>query len=226
MLLEVCANSYQSAMNAQQAGAQRIELCENLAVGGITPHKELIKSVVDHCSFPVYILIRPREGNFNYIHEEFELMKGSITFCKNIGCHGIVSGVLNADNTIDIKRTTELIELSRPLEFTFHRAFDNIPDPFAGLQQLIELGADRVLTSGQKKTAEEGIDVLRELKNLAGDKITILPGGGINPQNAALFKEDKFNEIHSSARKQSKALADQLAHSDPKIIAELLDIIS
>lgn len=226
MLLEVCANSYQSAFYAQQAGAQRIELCEDLSVGGVTPNTKLILKVLKQLSIPVFVLVRPRAGDFVYTDKEFELLKQSILQCKSLGCQGIVSGVLNADATIDLQRTKELIELSRPLAFTFHRAFDSIPDPAMGLEQLIELGADRVLTSGQGQTAEEGIEMLIKLKDLAAGNIVILPGSGINPQNAALFKENHFSEIHSSARKKSKVLLNQHEHSDQLIIAEILNIIS
>lgn len=124
MVVEICANSYQSALNAQNAGAKRIELCSELASGGITPSYGLLKQVIDTLSLSVYVLIRPRSGNFNYSEEEFDVMKQDIQLCKNLGYQGIVSGVLNKDNTIDIERTKELIELSKPLEFTFHRAFD------------------------------------------------------------------------------------------------------
>ena len=159
MLLEICANSFQSAINAQVAGAHRIELCSELAVGGITPSYGLIKKVIEKLSIPVYVLIRPRSGNFTYSEEEFNIMKADIILCKQLGCHGIVSGVLNTDNSIDSVRTKALIELSSPLPFTFHRAFDRAPDTFEALDQLIELGAGRILTSGQAPSAETGMDL-------------------------------------------------------------------
>ena len=204
MKLEICANSYQSALIAQKAGAHRIELCSELSVGGITPSYGLIKQVIDTLSIAVFVLIRPRSGNFTYSEEEFDIMKHDIQLCKNLGCAGIVSGVLNKDNTIDIERTQELIELSKPLEFTFHRAFDCVENPQEALEQLINLGVERVLTSGLEASAEKGLELLKQLKEHVNGRITILPGSGINLQNAKLFKDAGFLEIHLSASKVVK----------------------
>tara|TARA_B100000787_G_scaffold167146_1_gene153416 strand:- start:3580 stop:4284 length:705 start_codon:yes stop_codon:yes gene_type:complete len=201
MKLEICTNSYQSALNAQKSGAQRIELCSELAIGGITPSFGLLKRVSEEISIPVNVLIRPRSGNFTYSEEEFLLMKENIKLCKELGFNGIVSGILNIDNSIDIVRTKELIELSKPLSFTFHRAFDCISNPKKSLETLIELEVDSILTSGSQEKAEQGIELLKELNQLANGKITILPGSGINSKNAKLFKEAGFKEIHSSASK-------------------------
>ena len=199
MLLEICANSYQSAINAQEAGAHRIELCQNLSVGGITPNYELLKQVLSDLSIPVFVLIRPRSGNFVYSDEEFDMMKMDIQLSKELGCTGIVSGVLYENDTIDLDRTHELIELSKPLPFTFHRAFDKIINPFEGLEDLVNIGASRVLSSGQRSTAEHGIELLSELLKASNNKIIILPGAGILPNNASLFKRNGFQEIHASA---------------------------
>lgn len=199
MKLEICANSFQSAKNAQEAGAHRIELCSELSVGGITPSYGLIKKVMEKLHIETYVLIRPRSGNFTYSKEEFDIIKQDIQICKDMGCAGIVSGVLNEDNSLDKTRTKELIELSKPLTFTFHRAFDCVPNPIKTLEQLINLGVDRILTSGQEPSAEKGLELLKKLLEKAADKITILPGGGINPKNAILFKEAGFTEIHASA---------------------------
>lgn len=199
MVLEICSSSYQSAFNAELAGANRIELCSELALGGITPSYGLIKNVVEKLTIPVFVLIRPRSGNFTYSNEEFNSMKLDIQLCKDLGCKGIVSGVLNPDNTVDVLRTKELVELSKPLEFTFHRAFDWIEDSFKALEQLKEIGVNRILTSGTKVTAEDGITHLKALKDKANNDVIILPGGGINKENATLFKELGFEEIHCSA---------------------------
>ena len=199
MLLEICASSYQSAVNAQLAGAHRIELCTELALGGITPSYGLLKSVLAKVTIPVYALIRPRSGNFTYSEDEFTIMKADINLCKELGCKGIVSGILNADNTVDIQRTKELIELAKPLEFTFHRAFDWIENSFEALEQLKAMGAIRILTSGCSITAEEGIAHLQILKQKASNDIIIVPGSGINNENVLLFKNLGFNEIHCSA---------------------------
>ncbi|MGC1631071.1 MAG: copper homeostasis protein CutC, partial [Gelidibacter sp.] len=150
-------------------------------------------------TIPVFVLIRPRSGNFTYSDADFEIMKEDIQSCKGLGCKGIVSGVLNLDNTIDIERTTELIELSKPMAFTFHRGFDWTPNPFEALHILMDLKVERILTSGQAPSAEKGILILQQLKELADDKLTILPGSGINPKNILIFKGAGFMEVHCSS---------------------------
>lgn len=199
MLLEICASNYQSAINAQEAGADRIELCENLATGGITPGHELVERVLKELSIPVYILIRPREGDFVFSDKEFDEMKQKIRSYKEMGCHGIVSGVLNNEKTIDLDRTKKLIDLTNPLPFTFHRAFDEIINPYEGLESLIDIGASRILTSGQASSAEEGIELLKSLLVASNNRIIILPGAGIQPDNCSLFNQKGFKEIHASA---------------------------
>lgn len=201
MKLEICANSYQSAINAQKAGADRIELCSELSVGGITPSYGLLKKISEEITIPIHVLIRPRSGNFCYSDDEFNIMKENITLCKELGFNGIVSGVLHTDNSIDIARTKEILELSKPLSFTFHRAFDCVTNPEESLQQLIKLSVDRILTAGLEEKAEDGIDVLIELQKIAKNKLIILPGSGINAKNVVLFKEAGFKEIHTSASK-------------------------
>lgn len=211
MLLEVCANSFQSAKNAEDAGAHRIELCQELSIGGITPSYGLIKQVVTDLTIPVFVLIRPRSGDFVYSDEEFKIMREDILICKELGARGIVIGVLREDKTIDVSRTKELVELSRPLPFTFHRAFDELENPRQGLTELINLGVDRILTSGQESTAINGVSLLNELKSIAQGRISIIPGGGINSDNVAIFKEIGFTEIHASASvnlKQKEGLFD------------------
>lgn len=198
MIVEICANSFESAYNAQKAGAHRIELCSELLVGGVTPSYGLIKQVMTSLSIPVFVLIRPRSGDFIYSDTEFRIIKRDIELCKKLGCSGIVSGVLNPHNSIDILRTQELVELVKPLPFVFHRAFDLVPDPISSLNVLMDLGVQRVLTSGQESTALKGLELIQKLKDQAKNKITILPGGGINLENAKQFKEAGFNEIHCS----------------------------
>ena len=198
MIIEVCAESYEHALKAEKAGADRIELCKDLHLDGLTPDYESAKKTIDSLNIPVYILIRPREGDFIYSNEEFELMKRDIIKFKEMGCKGIVSGVLNDDNSIDIERTKELVELSRPLEFTFHRAFDLVSDPFEEIENLIEIGVTRILTSGQKHKAIEGLELLEEFKNISKNRILIMPGSGISNMN--FMKFNSFNEIHGSFR--------------------------
>lgn len=199
MLLEICANSYESAINAETAGAHRIELCSELAVGGITPSYGLLKKVMNDIKIPVQVLIRPRSGDFTYSRDEFEIMKENILLCKELGCAGIVSGILRQDQTIDTERTKTLMELAKPMTFTFHRGFDWVPNPLEAILELAVLGVDCVLTSGQAESAEKGILRLQELQELVENELIIMPGGGINPSNAYLFKESGFQEIHASA---------------------------
>lgn len=227
MVLEICANSYQSAFNAQRAGAHRIELCSELAVGGITPSYGLLNEVMKGLAIPVFVLIRPRSGHFSYTSDEFEIMKRDIQLCKEMGCAGIVSGVLNADQTIYRSRLKELIELSKPLSFTFHRAFDWVPNPLEALEELKELGVDRVLTSGQQASAEKGLPLLTKLKELAKNRITILPGGGINACNAALFQTAGFEEIHASASTIKQVLAPpSISMNSPSFFDETVEAFS
>ena len=196
MIVEVCAESYEYAVKAEKAGADRIELCKDLHLDGLTPDYECAKKTIDSLNIPVFILIRPRAGDFIYSDEEFELMKRDVVKFKEMGCKGIVSGILNSDNSIDLKRTKELVELSRPIEFTFHRAFDIVNDPLIEIENLIELDVDRVLTSGQKDKAIKGLELLMQLKSISKNRIKIMPGSGINKSNIVNF--ESFKEIHGS----------------------------
>ena len=230
MKLEICANSYQSAKNAQEAGAHRIELCQELSVGGITPSYGLLKKVIEELDIPVFVLIRPRSGNFVYSDDEFQIMKTDIQLCKDLGCKGIVSGVLKPDNKLDVERTKVLIELSKPLPFTFHRAFDEVNNPKESLEQLIDLGVDRVLTSGQESSAEKGLELIQELHRISNNRIMILAGGGINSKYVELFKEADLSEIHASASSIKKdddgMFSVSMTFSDPIKIKAILDAIS
>lgn len=199
MLLEICANSFDSAFNAEKAGADRIELCSELSIGGITPSYGVLKKVTSELKIPVHVLIRPRSGDFTYTKDEFDIIKENIKICKELGVSGIVTGILNKDNTIDFQRTQELIELSKPLHFAFHRAFDCVPNPKESLQKLIDLGVRTILTSGQKPKAENGIELLKKLQQIAGEKLTILAGGGVNPKNVRAFKKAGLKAVHASA---------------------------
>ena len=196
MIIEFCAESYEYAMKAEKAGADRIELCKDLHLDGLTPDYKSAKRTIDTLNIPVFILIRPRKGDFMYSDEEFELMKQDILKFKEMGCKGIVSGVLNDDNSIDIKRTKKLVELSRPLEFTFHRAFDVVSDPLEEIENLIRLGVNRILTSGQKEKAIDGLVLLKQLKRISNNRILIMPGSGISKNNLKDF--ELFNEVHGS----------------------------
>ncbi|ALJ00883.1 copper homeostasis protein CutC [Rufibacter tibetensis] len=199
--MEVCVDSVQSAITAQKAGAQRVELCDNLVEGGTTPSAGMIQLCRQHLSISLHILIRPRRGDFLYTDLEFEVMKQDIMVAKQLGADGVVFGVLLADGNIDVVRTQELIELARPLSVTFHRAFDLTPDPHKALEDLLHLKVDRLLTSGQKATAAEGAALIKHLCERAGKNLIILPGGGINEQNIQfLLEKTGATEFHASAR--------------------------
>lgn len=206
MIVEICANSFESAQAAEIASANRIELCTELSVGGLTPSHGLIEKVVSELKIPTHVLIRPRSGNFTYSEEEFDVMLRDIAFCKKMGCAGIVSGFLTFENKIDFEKTKQLIAVSAGMEFIFHRAFDWVENPLEELQQLINLNVNRLLSSGQKSSAFEGISLLNELQNLSKDKIEIMPGGGINIENAFKFKEAGFKSIHLSATLKKQVL--------------------
>ena len=196
MIIEFCAESYEYAMKAEKAGADRIELCKDLHLDGLTPDYECAKRTIDKLDIPVFILIRPREGDFSYSDEEFELMKDDIIKFKEMGCKGIVSGILKDDNLIDIKRTKELVKLSKPLEFTFHRAFDLVKYPIEEIETLIKIEVDRVLTSGQKEKAIDGLVLLEQLNKISNNRLIIMPGSGISKNNLKDF--ELFNEVHGS----------------------------
>ncbi len=225
MIVEICANSYESAINAQQAGAHRIELCSELALGGVTPSYGLLKKVMEDISIPVNVLIRPRSGDFTYSEEEFEIMKQDIELCKELGCNGIVSGLLLDDHqTIDLDRTAELVALARPLAFTFHRAFDWVKDPMDSIDQLIKIGVDRVLTSGQKDSAFDAIELLKDLQRRAGEKLIVMPGGGVNVHNVAGFKDVGIREIHftGSSSRNSMSKPPKVSMNSTKLFDETL----
>lgn len=198
MIVEVCANSLQSALNAEKAGADRIELCAELGVGGVTPSMGTIKSVMDALSIPVHVLIRPRSAHFTYTPEELRVMLADIALCREIGVQGVVSGALRANGTLDVAMTQKLVDRAGPMHFTFHRAFDWVPDAMAALQDLCTLGVQTLLTSGQREKAEEGLPLLRQLQT-AATSCTVMAGGGIHAGNAKAFQEAGLRAIHLSA---------------------------
>lgn len=206
MLVEVCANSLKSAMNAQEAGADRIELCSELAVGGITPSYGLLKEVREKIKIPVNVLIRPRSGDFTFSNDEFKIMKTNIELCRELGFNGIVSGALHADCSLDRDRTKVLVDASGDLSFTFHRAFDWVRDPFQTIEQLVQIGVSTVLTSGQRTSAMLGIELLAQFQERA-QNLVIMPGSGINQDNALQFKRKGFTALHLSAARFCKTLA-------------------
>lgn len=197
MLVEVCANSPESARAAEQAGADRIELCSELAVGGVTPSRGVLEWVREHIRIPVHVLIRPRSGDFLYSEAEFGCMLRDIKQCVSLGFAGIVSGCLDEDRQVDVEATARLREAAGSCHFTFHRAFDRCPDPEAALEALEALGVDTILSSGQAPDAVSGLPLLERLQGLSR-RCRLMPGGGIHAGNAARFRQAGFAAIHLS----------------------------
>ena len=198
--LEVVVYNIESALRAQEAGADRIELCADPAAGGTTPSYGAIEVIRQNVSIDVYVMIRPRGGDFLYSSYEFHAMKRDLIQCQRLSVDGVVFGILNEDGTVDKKRCREIIQRARPLRLTFHRAFDRTPDPFQALEDCIELGFDRILTSGQKASAGEGAELIGKLVDQARGRISIMAGAGVNPENAAaLVREHGVKELHFSA---------------------------
>ena len=200
--LEVIAFTIESVLLAQQSGAHRIELCDNPGEGGTTPGYGMIKTAREKTTLQLYPIIRPRGGDFLYSDEAFEVMKRDVMLCRELGCDGVVTGLLQADGSVDKKRTAALVEAAYPLGVTFHRAFDRVANPFEALEDIIASGCERILTSGLKPTAPEGAETLAQLVRQADDRIVIMPGSGVRSDNiAALARQTGAVEFHSSARK-------------------------
>ena len=197
-LLEICVETLEMAVAAEQGGADRIELCENLLEGGVTPCRDLMRSVRAQVHFPVFAMVRPRGGDFFYSTREYIVMIRAIAMAKDDGMDGVVLGVLHADQRIDIKRTRELIDMARPLPVTFHRAFDETTNLLQALENVIATGAARILTAGGKTSAVEGSSPIAELVEAARNRIGILPGGGISGANIeCLLQRTRAREFHS-----------------------------
>ncbi|XP_057338584.1 copper homeostasis protein cutC homolog [Microplitis mediator] len=199
--MEICIDSIESAKNAIKGGASRLEACSALSEDGLTPTPGLIRFIKNYSNVPVYAMIRIRAGNFVYSEEEKEAMLYDLKILDSIGADGFVFGALKADNSVDVDVCKEIINAAKFKPVTFHRAFDEVADPFEALEQVIGLGFARVLTSGQKNTAPEGLELIKELVKQAGDRIIIMPGSGINPDNILLIKDTTHaKEFHASAK--------------------------
>jgi len=197
-LLEMSVETLDAAIAAARGGADRIELCENLSVGGVTPRTELMQQTRAQVRIPIFAMIRTRGGDFHYSAAEFAEMKAHVEFAKLAHMDGVVLGILTPDRRVDIERSAELAELADPLPMTFHRAFDELKDLQMGLEDVISTGAKRLLTSGGAPTAAEGAGALAGLLRQAGGRITILPGGGIRPGNLrTIAREARAREFHS-----------------------------
>jgi copper homeostasis protein len=200
--LEVIAFSITSCHIAAIAGANRIELCDNPYEGGTTPSYGMIKAARSKAAIELFPIIRPRGGDFLYSNDEFEVMKNDISICKSLGCDGVVIGLLLPNGSVDKLRTEELVALAYPMQVTFHRAFDRVENPYESLEVIIDCGCKRILTSGLQPTAIEGSDLLTKLVQQAGNRISIMPGSGIRPDNILSIQSiTGAKEFHSSARR-------------------------
>lgn len=196
-IIEVCVDSVESAVASQEGGAERVELCDNLFEGGTTPSAGSIALARERLKIKLHVIIRPRGGDFLYSELEYAIMKRDIEAAKALGADGVVIGLLTADGDIDVPRTRELIQLARPMTVTFHRAFDVAREPFRALDTLIELGVDRLLTSGQEETVLEGAEMIAQLVQRAGDRLIIMPGGGFTERNIGrIVAQTGVREVH------------------------------
>lgn len=227
--VEVCANSAQSAINAQKAGAIRVELCDNLEEGGTTPSLSQIEMARKSIDIQINTIIRPRGGDFLYNEMEFEMMQQDIHHCGQAKCDGVVFGILNADGTIDLKRNKILVDTARKynMNITFHRAFDRCQNLFDALEEIIKLGFDHILTSGGLKTAPEGKETIKKLIDQANNRIAIMPGGGITENNISdLVKSTGLKEFHGSFRSRYNSNMEYYSPQFSEIIDEYSTLIS
>ncbi len=199
--VEICANSVASCVEAQKGGAYRVELCAGIPEGGTTPSYGEIVMARKQLNIKLNVIIRPRGGDFLYSDVEHQTMLHDIEIAEKLGVDGVVFGCLNADGEIDMQRNKELVDAAKGLNVTFHRAFDMCKDPFKSLEQIISLGCDTLLTSGQRPTAIDGVSLLKQLIDKANNRIVIMPGSGVNEENiATIAKQTGALEFHFSAR--------------------------
>lgn len=204
--LEIIAFSLESCRVIEACGIERIELCANPAEGGTTPSYGVVRAAREAVGIDLFPIIRPRGGDFLYRDEEYTAMVSDVKMCKQLGCNGVVLGLLNRDGSIDVKRVAHLVSAAYPMEVTFHRAFDHCRDPFEALEQLVQVGCQRILTSGQQPTAMEGAGMLAQLVQAATDRIVIMPGSGVRPENIKeLAQKTGAREFHASLRRQAKS---------------------
>lgn len=236
VILEIAVFSVEAALSAIAAGADRIEFCENPGEGGTTPSYGSLVTLKKLTTKPVFPIIRPRGGDFLYTDVEYECIKADILIAKELGYPGVVIGLLNADGSIDVKRTTALVELAAPMQVTFHRAFDRCNNPFQGMEDIISTGCKRILTSGQVPNAYDALPLLSQLVEKANGRIIIMPGSGVRASNIQeIIKVTKATEVHSSARKMYPSKMSYLQTSmneemksigiDPAEIAAMLNDI-
>lgn len=205
-IIEIATTDFTTTKSAVEGGADRIELCAALTDGGTTASYGTIKKSREAFDVQLFPIIRTRSGDFLYTDEEFDIMMSDVKLCKDLGCDGVVIGLLNKNGEIDLKRTSQLIEAAYPLEVTFHRAFDRCKAPFEAMEQLIEIGCQRILTSGQKPGAPDGVDLITGLVRMADERIIIMPGSGVRKENIKqLAEKTGAKEFHSSLRGKQKS---------------------
>ena len=230
-IVECCASSVQSAINGQAGGAERIELCVNLEQGGTTPSAASICLAREVLDIDLYALIRPRVGNFVYSDLELEEMLEDIEFCKEIGCEGVVIGALDKEERVHKKQMQKMIKAARPMEVTFHRAFDVASNDKQALEDIIELGCERLLTSGQAPKATDGIKTLKQLVEQADNRIEIMVGSGVNASNCLSFYPIGIRQFHLSGTETITQDADDfgfganILQTNTEKIQEVLDVL-
>lgn len=231
MEIELCSNNYQSALLADEFGFKRLELCANLASGGITPSAGTIAKVVQNVGAECHVLIRPRVGDFNYSDDEIEVMAEDIRFCKTIGCAGVVFGVMNYHQQFDLDKNLILLEAAQGMETTFHRAIDLSTDLEKDIESIINCGFDRILTSGGQASAEQGLEQLKLMRTLTEDKIDLMIGGGIKASNIFKLKHEispdaiHFSASESNASGYKTLFEGKVIQSSREIIQTILDAI-
>ncbi|WP_426879606.1 copper homeostasis protein CutC [Glaesserella parasuis] len=212
MKVEICVDNLESVITANQFPIDRIELCSALAVGGLTPNLGFIQQVQQISTIPLALMIRPRAGDFLYSEDEIQIMLNDIATAKQLGIQAVVFGALSANGEIDLATTELLVKASQGMEITFHRAFDFCKDPITALEQLIDLGCHRILTSGQAATAFDGIPVIQQLVKQANGRIQVMAGCGVNADNVKqIIEQTKVPEIHFSAKGQRQSLMDSIS---------------
>jgi copper homeostasis protein len=205
-VIEIATTDYTTTKAAVDGGADRIELCAALTEGGTTASYGTIRKCREAFGVQLFPIIRSRSGDFLYSEEEFEIMFEDVKLCKELRCDGVVIGLLTKNGSVDLKRTSKLIETAYPLDITFHRAFDRCKDPFEAMEQLIEIGCQRILTSGQRPTAPEGVELIAQLVKTADERIIIMPGSGVRKENIKnLAEKTKALEFHSSLRGKDRS---------------------
>ncbi len=212
--VEIACNNYQSCLHAYRGGADRIELIENLEDGGCTPSFGMMKKVKENFPIPIYAMIRPRGGNFVYSDEEFEIMKYDIILCREVGIDGIVFGVMNRENHVDVERCRVLLDFWKNGRATFHRAIDTSSDIIKSLEEIVKIGFERILTSGGKATAQEGLETILSMNQNYGNLISIMAGSGISDSNIQLFSSLK--EVHATCKveRKSSELFESITYTD------------